>query len=252
MKEMEKNEKKNEAVAVSGASSAATQSTLGQLLNCIRQEASSSMVRVMQSGYVPAESSSSKRKTPSSTIVSPPPATKKRVSTNSFRSPPPVIDYNDYFNDHLDRAFGVTGHSMLHNKGVATSISLQNDLRRELGGRPTTILHSSSETVAQYRRNHGKDTSSSRRTRNDLMGGRELSANGRTDKMDRVMRRLCSMHRKTDDESRKLKIRTTMSEVKKAKRGEESDSLVNEVLDIHVTSANFASQSTADELLEYV
>ena len=81
--------------------------------------------------------------------------------------------------DTFDRAIGVSSYGLTKNEGIFGNQKICNKLREELGGTPTTLLHSTGESVAQYNNRNGKDTSSSRESRNNLI---DLFETDETDK----------------------------------------------------------------------
>ena len=71
----------------------------------------------------------------------------------------------------IDQSLAISAHASAKSPSIATDIGLKNDLRKEMGGIPTTVLHGTNRgTVAQYQKKVSSNSKAkcSRSYRNNL------------------------------------------------------------------------------------
>ena len=162
----------------------------------------------------------------------------------------------------VDRAMGVAALGLNQNVTIAGDQQLRSKIRSELGGAPTRFLNESSETVSHYFQRTGKDNSSSREYRNNLVSdivdtnqqkksySEGLKSNNMDKNKKRVSKRLLQRFRSTKDESTKKKIKYC---IKILSSESKDNSMINTVFDLSTNETDsFSSFDVADDLINFV
>ena len=114
-----------------------------------------------------------------------------------------------------------TAGTLIHDRSIASNSNLRNALQKDLGGRPTTTIDLTGETVPEHFRRTGRDNRSTRFERNDLVRhgtGLEAGTKSNEDgtvknelelRRERVKKKLISKFGTTKDEVAKKKIKYT-------------------------------------------
>ena len=157
---------------------------------------------------------------------------------------------------------GVAALGIIQNETIAGDQLLRSKIRSELGGAPTTMLHSQNETVGNFYRKNGKDNSSTRENRNSL-NSTVLVSNSTSNKNEngpelnstelnkkRVCKKLLQRFRSTRDGIVKKKIKYCMKELN---CNENKNSMINIVFELNSNDkTSFSSFDVADELINFV
>ena len=159
----------------------------------------------------------------------------------------------------FERSMGVAVSGLAQNEMLAGNQLLRTELRKELGGAPTTVLSSTNETVGQYLIKNGRDSSSSRSYRNKLKDDVNLKCavnDKKTDKTSndrkRVSKRLLQSFRTCNDNLTKSKIKFCLKKLK-VTNNTNDDSMVNTVFELNTADEkSYSSADVAEEFINFV
>lgn len=245
----------------SGDSSVAKkQATISEMLhNTVASVAGDTLLRVMQGNFgIDHGAYMNNKNCCASTCHSP-------VSTqNASPTPNRAAAMRYGLQRSVERTMGVAASGLMHSPEVAGNSMVRNHLREEFGGKPTTHLHSKGETVPQYFQRTGKDSRSTRFSRNNLCDlstenddVNEAAGTPKKSKSDskmfkerkeRVMSKLFDCKTETTDTIKRKKIKYTM------KNFEDEQSMVSKIFKTksdRMTDNEFVSSDEADKLINF-
>ena len=164
----------------------------------------------------------------------------------------------------LDRSLGVTATKLAHDPSISGNIQLKNELRKEMGGRPSTVLGRSGKTVGQYRECHRMRRKNSRTYRNELydlsmdssdsedsLGGTIPFTNLKEEKLKtRIQKKLLEMLMNSSDELKKRKTRYAMKSLEGMNTNKSSD-MVEYIFKMK-TADDMITSFNSLEIAEYV
>lgn len=141
----------------------------------------------------------------------------------------------------IERSMGITALSLCKDNKIAGHVQLKNELRKELGGTPTTHLLSTNQSVSQHRnrRNYatGSKSKCSRTSRNilvDLCSSSDDESNDskvwtKTNQKlkKRIMMKLLKLYQNESDGKKKKKMKYTMQAL-----DDNNDIVKNEMIDL--------------------
>ena len=217
---------------------ASNQSILGGIAKIISDSSTNALLKVIQdSGGIDSTSTSSVNAL-------------SNQNTTNVKHPKKSI---------FERSMGVAASGLAQNEMLAGNQILRTQLRKELGGAPTTVLSSSNETVGHHLIKNGRDNSSSRSYRNNLKDDVNFKCavnDNNSDKMSndrkRVSKRLLQSFRNCNDNLKKSKIKFCLKKLK-VMNNTNDDSMVNTVFELNTADEqSYSSADVAEELINFV
>lgn len=154
----------------------------------------------------------------------------------------------------IERSLVVTGLALAKDPTIAGHVGLKNELREEMGGRPTNMLVNTGQTVGQYQH----DMKKRRASRNNLVDLYSSSDDKVTKKSmqelakmrKRIMMKFMVLHKKEKNVDVKHKIKYAMKSLDESM--DERNKTIDFILKVHTADIEtFDSMDAATTMIEF-